>query len=137
MKTRRVSIILFYDERGNILFQDRRSMSKNGEEFGFFGGRIEDRETPKQAITREIKEELGINLDNFTHFKSYKEYISEIDTELERNVFLAKMPDLKKIKCEEGKPVKIKFEDSFNLKTTPGDSKLLKEIFEYLKKTQK
>ena len=134
MKTRRASIILFYDKKGNILFQDRRKISKHGEEYGFFGGGIEEGETPAQALIREIKEELDIELNDFMHFRSYKEYIPEIDTEVERNVFLAKMPNLKKIKHGEGKPIIIKFKDSFRLKMVSGDSNLLKEIYKFLGK---
>ena len=44
MIKRKVSVILFHDKEGNILLQDRRSTSKHGEEFGFFGGKIEEGE---------------------------------------------------------------------------------------------
>ena len=38
MKTRTVALIIFYDENKKILLQDRKTISKWGEEWGFFGG---------------------------------------------------------------------------------------------------
>ena len=133
MIKRKVALVLFYDNKGNILVQDRREKSRIGEEYGFFGGQIEEGETPKQALKREIKEELGINIKNFEYFKKLKQIIKEADLYLERIVFISKMPNIKNIKVGEGKPIIIKFEDSFNLKFVPGDIDLIKEIYEFLK----
>jgi 8-oxo-dGTP diphosphatase len=58
MKTRNVALIIFYDKDKRILLQDRRGISKLGAEWGFFGGEIENDETPEQAVVRETKEEL-------------------------------------------------------------------------------
>jgi len=72
MKQRTVSLIVPYARDGRILLQDRRDISKIGEEWGFFGGGIEDGETKEQALVRETKEELEINL----HKDAY-EYIGK------------------------------------------------------------
>ena len=133
MMKRRVSIVLFYDNKGNILLQDRRERSKIGEEYGFFGGQIEEGETPEEALKREIKEELGIDLEYFEYFKNLKQIIEEADLDLERTIFIAKMPEVEKLDVKEGKPLIIKFKDSFNLKFVQGDIDLIKEIHEYLK----
>jgi 8-oxo-dGTP diphosphatase len=37
----------------------------------FFGGHVEEGETPEQALVREIKEELGISLSNWKFFRRY------------------------------------------------------------------
>ena len=68
---RRVSTIFFYDKEVRILFQDRRDISKFGEEWGFFGGSIEGEETPRQAVIREIREELGIRISIDKHFETH------------------------------------------------------------------
>ncbi len=128
MKTKKVSVIIFY-KKGIILLQDRRNISKHGEEYGFFGGHIEPNETPEQALLREIKEELNFEIKNYKFFKNYKQTISELGLEVERWVYLSSMPDIKKLKVSEGKPKLIKFKDSFNLKMVPGDVELLKEIY--------
>jgi len=44
---------------GNLLLQERGSYSKVGEKHGYFGGNIERGEKPKDALIRELKEELN------------------------------------------------------------------------------
>jgi hypothetical protein len=38
MKIRKVALIIFYDDKKRILLQDRRGISRLGEEWGYFGG---------------------------------------------------------------------------------------------------
>ena len=133
MIKRNVSIILFYDDYGNILLQDRKDIRKHNEEYGFFGGKIEENETPEEALKREIKEELGIDLENFKLFKNYHQIIKEIERNVNRWIFLASMPNIKKLKVKEGKLALMKIEDSFKLKMIPGDVELLKEIYKFIK----
>ncbi len=59
MKIRNVAIVIFYDDDLNIFVQERGSHSKLGEKYGFFGGQIEERETPLKAMKRELQEEIG------------------------------------------------------------------------------
>ncbi len=63
MKIRDVALIIFYDKEKRILLQNRKGISKVGEEWGFFGGHIEKEETPEKALTREVKEELKEKAD--------------------------------------------------------------------------
>ncbi len=67
MKVRKVSLIIFYDENKRILMQNRKNMMKWGEIWGFFGGEIEEDETPEQAVIRETKEELDFKLENYEY----------------------------------------------------------------------
>ena len=130
-----VAIILPYNEKKEVLFQDRKKISKHGEEYGFFGGHKEGNESAEETLARELKEELGINtknLEGLEFFKQFDTKIPELNKEVKRAVFLCKMPDLTKLNVEEGKVAIINFKDTFNLKMVPGDSELLKEIYEYL-----
>ncbi|MEK6859335.1 MAG: NUDIX domain-containing protein [Nanoarchaeota archaeon] len=134
MEKRKVSIIIFYDEKGNILLQDRREISKHGEEYGFFGGGIEENETPDEALKREIKEELGITIKEYEFFKKDKMIFKTINLEVERFIYIAPMPDLNKLKNGEGNPVVKRLNDCFNLKGVEHDLDILKEIYKHLNK---
>ena len=84
MEVRKVSLIVFYNENKEILLQDRTNMSKVGEEWGFFGGKIEKGETPEEAVIRETKEELSYDLQ-----KNEFEFIGKIEFELrEFNLYI-------------------------------------------------
>ena len=133
MEHRKISIILFYDWRGNILLQDRRNKSRFGEEFGFFGGGIEKGETPKQALIREVKEELGVELKRFQFFKKYYKVLKNIDKSADLYLFLAPMPDLNKINVQEGKKFLTTIDDAINLNVLAWDKDILREVQEYIK----
>lgn len=134
MKKRRVSIVLFHDGKENILLQNRKKINKKGSrDYGFFGGEIKETETIEEALLREIKEELGISLENLKHFKTNKEIKEELGIELERNMFLAPLPDLEKLNVQEGELFLTTFKNGFNLNMTQGDMELLKEIYEKTK----
>ncbi len=62
MKSRDIAIVVFYTEDKKIMLQDRKSIKKWGEEWGFWGGGIEPDETKEQAAIREIKEELNYKI---------------------------------------------------------------------------
>jgi len=117
MKTRNVAIIIFYDNKKRILLQDRRGISKLSEEYGFFGGEIEEGETPEQAVVRETKEELNFDLKEY---KYVGEYGYEIKESLKKKfanfdfdailckVFIAPLKNnLSKFRLKEGKKMQL------------------------------
>ncbi len=65
MKVRACSIYLI-DEENKILLQQRDNKPNiwNPGAWGLFGGEVEGRETFKEAVIREVKEELNYNLEN-------------------------------------------------------------------------
>ncbi len=85
-RCRPVAGMAFYRD-GKILLQDRRSISKRGEEWGFFGGGIEEGETPEQALVREIDEELGLPVEEFTMIGEYS------DMHVHVYMYVAPLPD--------------------------------------------
>jgi len=140
MKIRRVSIIIFYDDKKRILLQDRRGISKLGEEWGFFGGEIKSGETPKQVVVRETKEELNFDLKDY---KYVGEYGYEIGESLKRKsvnfnfdkvlckVFIAPLKDnLSKFKLKEGKKMKLfTLNEAEKLKmVSDGDIEMIKKL---------
>ncbi len=101
MKTRKVAIIVLYDQQKRILLQDRKGISKYGEEWGYFGGGIEEGETPEQAVVRETKEELQYELKEYKYLGKYTD---EIPTKIiERYVFIAPLNDITQLTQIEGK----------------------------------
>lgn len=50
------------DEKGRLLLQQRLSGKHHGGLWEFPGGKVESGETPREALLREIAEELGIDL---------------------------------------------------------------------------
>ena len=133
--TRKVSTIIFYDDK-KILIQDRRKISKCGEEYGFFGGKIEEGETPEEALKREMKEELNLNIENYALFKHQKRLIPEINMEVDIHLFIAPMPNFNKISVHEGGLALMSFEDSFKLKMLSGDVELIEELQTFLMERQ-
>ena len=73
MIIRRCSGIALRDKNGKVLLQHRTDDAPVDPNcWTFFGGVIEERETPEEAIRREAKEELGIELKNLKFFKKYR-----------------------------------------------------------------
>ncbi len=132
MKKKIVAISLFREGK-KILIQDRKPWDKYGFDYGFFGGKIEINESPEQALKREIKEELGINLSNFKFIKHTKKQIPSLDLEIEFYVYESPIPDLKKITCEEGKPFLTDFKTALKLRFNPADLELLNEMYQKIK----
>jgi len=140
MKTRKVAVIIFYDDKKRILLQDRRSISKLGEEFGFFGGEIKEDETPEQAVVRETKEELCFDLKEY---KYVGEYSYEIEESLKKKftnfdfdavlckVFIAPLKDnLSKFKLKEGKKMQLfSLDEAEKLKmVSEGDIQMIRKL---------
>jgi len=124
MKLHKVVLIIFYDSRKRILLQDRRGISKAGEEWGYFGGHIEKGETPKQTLMRETKEELSYNLKTgeYRHLGHFVDTFNNMT--IDRQVYIAPMPLLSKLKLTEGKKMKLfTLKQALGLKMVSGGDK--------------
>ena len=73
MYARRVALFILRDKEGRVLLQHRSSTAESLPNYwAFFGGGIEQNETPEEAVKREAREELGIELKGLTFFKRYE-----------------------------------------------------------------
>jgi len=128
MKQRTVAIIAFYDEQKRILLQDRYGIAKSGEEWSFFGGGIENGETPEQALKREIKEELNYDIVNYKFFKKYQRALPP-DYYVTSYFFLAPFPGFGKLEQHEGKGMKLfTLAEIKKLKILPIDHPIIDEL---------
>ena len=124
METRKVALIVFYDGSKRILLQDRNGIAKHGEGWGFFGGGIEKGETPKEAVVRETKEELSIDLKNYKFIGRVKGVLAD------KYIFISKLGDISKLKQNEGRAMKLfTIKKARKLKMGPEDSHAL-DLFE-------
>lgn len=65
MKNLKVALVLFRDEQGNVLLNQRFDHQQEVEDvWEIIGWGIEENELPVEAIKREIKEELGYEIDD-------------------------------------------------------------------------
>jgi len=70
----KIAQIMLENEKGDLLLYLRDN--KPGIPFplhwDLIGGHVEEGETPEQALIREVKEELNIDLKEFTFFRKYE-----------------------------------------------------------------
>ncbi len=103
---RNVAIVVFTDGK-NVVVQERGAVSKVGEKYGFWGGGIENGETPEETIKREIKEEMGFALKNFSYLGSFPYEVKEEclwkGKKINQEVFVAPISEIPKdVKISEG-----------------------------------
>jgi len=110
----------FYDKVSNSVLLHLRdeNTSYNPNCWAFFGGLSEWYETPLQCFKREIREELGIDLDD-SEINYLCDYFNE-EFKVHRYVFFVeKNVSIEEINLMEGKSIKrIKLEDVFNYNLT-------------------
>ncbi|MFA7243922.1 MAG: DUF4202 family protein [Patescibacteria group bacterium] len=133
-KVNNVSLIVFYDPKGKIMLQDRRGHSKVGEEWGFFGGHIEEGETPEQTLIREIQEELDIAISDYKYIGEANTLINNVA--VNRHVYIAPIGEKEpEINLKEGHGCKFfTINSAKNLKMVPGDEKAVELVGESLEK---
>ena len=60
------------ERRGRILICRRREDQDHAGRWEFPGGKVEQGETPRQALSRELREELGIHVEPGREIKRYR-----------------------------------------------------------------
>jgi len=97
--------VIFEGKNNTVLLQLRDNKTNNYPEmWGLFGGTIENNETPIQAAVREMKEELGIDLQE----KNLKLFLNIKNGNEEYYIFRSKFIwNIKDIELKEGKDMKF------------------------------
>jgi len=133
---RGAGVILIAND-GTILLQYRDKDSRwNQDSWSEFGGQIEEGETPEEAVKRELKEELGIELADLKFFKKYE--LQRQKEIYEQFVFTASLncplESLKK-QQKEGKDLAFfNCEEIKNLKMAGYTREILEDFFKFFKK---
>ena len=134
METRRVAIFVLQDENGKILLQHRTANESTLPNYwAFFGGGIEKDETPEQAVKREAKEELQIDLTEYKFFKKYTYTPDElVKNAVEIYMFTASLEwpveQLKKQQLEGDNLGLFTFEETKKLKIWEKDRKVIEDL---------
>ena len=93
MEKREVVCIAIVNENRELLVQKREQVSsKWGEEWSFFGGGIEEGETPELALKREAMEELWLDLNEkeFSPIWKTERYSGKVGKYYIRTLYLIK-----------------------------------------------
>jgi 8-oxo-dGTP diphosphatase len=69
-----IAQVLLFDRSGRLLIylRDNKPDIPFPNYWDFFGGHVEQGETPEQALVREVKEELGVELKAWQFFRRYE-----------------------------------------------------------------
>ena len=70
---KKVAMVLLFDRFNRLLIflRDDKPEIPFPTHWDFFGGHLEVGETPEQALVREVKEEIGVDLQQWSFFKHY------------------------------------------------------------------
>ena len=122
LKTYKLMSIIFYNANNEILVQNRKSISRWGEDWGLFGGHLNDDESFESCVIREIKEELNYDLTNsdsvFEEIGEFKDdyqdniyhvklYASKLPKDWENEFILTEGDDMKLFSCSDAKKLNL------------------------------
>jgi 8-oxo-dGTP diphosphatase len=73
IKMKEIAAIILENEKGEFLLalRDDKAWIPFPNHWDLIGGHVEEGETPEEALVREVKEELDIDIKEYTFFKKY------------------------------------------------------------------
>jgi 8-oxo-dGTP diphosphatase len=71
---KQIAAIILENDKGEFLLalRDNKSWIPFPNHWDLIGGHVEEGETPEEALIREVKEELGIDIKDYAFFKKYE-----------------------------------------------------------------
>lgn len=69
-----IAAIIFENDKGEFLLylRDNKPTIPFPDHWDLIGGHVEEGETPEQALVREVKEELGMDLKDYKFYKRFE-----------------------------------------------------------------
>lgn len=114
----------YFEQEGKILFLLRNEHKPQGKSWCIPGGKLQGQETPAEALQREVKEEIGIQLDPQKLIYCKVVYIRFPEIDFILHLFgyhFTKAPPPLKLALEEHTEYKwVKSQDVYNLDLIPG-----------------
>jgi 8-oxo-dGTP diphosphatase len=129
MPLRKAAGLLLIRADGKFLLQHRDEKARRFPLYwGFFGGGINNSETPEQAMIRETKEELGINVVDY-QLALEQNFSDDFDPQGKKWIFTAPFEKQTPITLNEGQGMDwFLTEDLENLMIIPHDKKAIADI---------
>ena len=131
MAIRNVSVLILYNSTGHILLQHRTNDAFRLPNFwAFFGGGIEQGESPKEALEREIREELSYQVQSPYFLLEQK--IRDEEDENTKYVFVEQYQD-QPLQLGEGQAMGwFSPDETHELKMIEHDRAVVKQMRDYL-----
>jgi 8-oxo-dGTP diphosphatase len=72
-RLKQIAMVLLFDRQGRLLvyLRDDKPDIPFPNHWDFLGGHVEEGETPEEALVREVKEEIGVDLREWVFFRRY------------------------------------------------------------------
>ncbi len=131
MSLRKAAGLLIIRADGKFLLQHRDEKARRFPLYwGFFGGGINDSETPEQAMIREAKEELGIKVVDY-RLALEQDFSDDFDPRGKKWIFTAPFEKQTLITLNEGQGMDwFLTENLKNIMIIPHDKKAIADIME-------
>lgn len=84
----KVAVAIIVNDKEEVLITRRSAEQDQGNKWEFPGGKIEEDETSEQALKREIREELGIEVLTSTHMTDIEHEYKAVDPTQSKTVKL-------------------------------------------------
>ncbi len=113
-----------------MLHRTKKKNDQSHDKWLGVGGKFEPDESPEECMLREVKEETGLELSEYS-FRGIVTFVSEVWETEYMNIFTAKYPGGALADCNEGELMWIPKSELMQLQLWEGDRIFLKHLIEH------